>query len=80
MKNAIGHRPLAGASVGLVLATLAVAVFIVIGEERGATQTTGQQASAAPVTRTYYVAADEVEWDYAPHGLQPDHGRALRRG
>ena len=68
MKNVIGHRPLAGASVGLVLAMLAIAAFVVIGEERGATQTAQQQAAAAPVTRTYYVAADEVEWDYAPTG------------
>jgi FtsP/CotA-like multicopper oxidase with cupredoxin domain len=68
MKNVIGRGPLTGASVGLVLATLAIAVFVVIGEERGATQTAQQQAVAAPVTRTYYVAADEVEWDYAPTG------------
>jgi len=34
----------------------------------------GQQVSAKPTggkVRTYYVAADEVEWDYAPHGI--DH-------
>jgi hypothetical protein len=34
----------------------------------------GQQVAPKPSgghVRTYYVAADEVEWDYAPHGI--DH-------
>ena len=34
----------------------------------------GQRVSPKPTggkVRTYYVAADEVEWDYAPHGI--DH-------
>jgi hypothetical protein len=34
----------------------------------------GQQVSPKPAggkVRTYYVAADEVEWDYAPEGI--DH-------
>ncbi len=28
-----------------------------------------------PVTRTYYIAADEVEWDYAPSGMNLMTGR-----
>src|SRR5262245_36011693 len=28
-----------------------------------------------PVTRTYYIAADEVEWDYAPSGVNLIAGR-----
>ncbi len=31
----------------------------------------------AGVTRTYYVAADEVEWDYAPSGRDEMMGRAI---
>jgi manganese oxidase len=30
---------------------------------------------AAPPTRTYYIAADEVEWDYAPSGMNLAAGR-----
>ena len=29
--------------------------------------------------RTYYIAADEVEWDYAPLGRNDDHRPAVRR-
>lgn len=31
-------------------------------------------ASDAPTTRTYYIAADEVEWDYAPSGRNAING------
>jgi len=31
----------------------------------------GQPAATAGKTRTYYISADEVEWDYAPHNM--DH-------
>src|SRR5262245_7200758 len=27
------------------------------------------RSGGGPVTRTYYIAADEVEWDYAPSGI-----------
>lgn len=30
---------------------------------------------APPVTRTYYIAADEVDWDYAPSGTNLAEGR-----
>ena len=33
----------------------------------------------API-RTYFIAADEVEWDYAPQRPTTDHGRTIRRG
>lgn len=33
------------------------------------------QEAASPRTRTYYVAADEVTWDYAPSGRNEIHGR-----
>lgn len=37
----------------------------------------GQSAAADPggKTRTYYVAADEVNWDYAPSGRNEAMGR-----
>ncbi len=31
-------------------------------------------------TRTYFIGADEIVWDYAPAGTQPDHRPAIRRG
>ena len=34
-----------------------------------ATQPTPQQVATAGQTRHYYIAADEVEWDYAPSGM-----------
>ena len=38
------------------------------------------QAQSAPgKVRTYYVAADEVNWDYAPSGRDEAMGHALRR-
>jgi FtsP/CotA-like multicopper oxidase with cupredoxin domain len=32
-------------------------------------------AGTAPMTRVYYVAADEVEWDYAPSGMNQMTGK-----
>ncbi len=44
--------------------------------------TFGVAAQAArtphPKVRTYYIAADEVDWDYAPSGRDLIHDRALR--
>jgi hypothetical protein len=34
--------------------------------------------NGGPVTRTYYIAADEVEWDYAPGGSNPITGMPFR--
>jgi hephaestin len=36
---------------------------------------TARAAAAGPVTRTYYIAADEVEWNYAPQGRNAITGR-----
>ena len=33
------------------------------------------QARSAPTTHTYYIAADEVEWDYAPGGVNQITGQ-----
>lgn len=33
------------------------------------------QASVAPAVRTYYIAADEVTWDYAPTGIDQITGK-----
>ncbi|MBV8282954.1 MAG: multicopper oxidase domain-containing protein [Candidatus Eremiobacteraeota bacterium] len=35
----------------------------------------GQTVSAAPTTRTYYIAADEVLWNYAPDGMNKITGK-----
>src|SRR5262245_2738095 len=44
-------------------------------------QTPGGPAASAPtsagITRTYYIAADEVVWDYAPSGTNLAEGRAF---
>jgi FtsP/CotA-like multicopper oxidase with cupredoxin domain len=32
-------------------------------------------SAASPTTRTYYIAADEVDWDYAPNGTNLIDGR-----
>jgi FtsP/CotA-like multicopper oxidase with cupredoxin domain len=51
-------------------ATVCLAVSVVIGGAVFATATRGQGKSAesAGKTRTYYVAADEVNWNYTPSG------------
>ncbi len=33
------------------------------------------QASSVPTTHTYYIAADEVVWDYAPGGVNKITGQ-----
>jgi len=35
----------------------------------------GQAGSVPPTTRTYYIAADEVMWDYAPSGIDEVSGK-----
>ena len=45
-----------------------VLVFVIVTfPAKGLAQAT--QPDSAPKVRTYYVAADEVEWDYAPGGV-----------
>src|SRR3954452_16265054 len=58
----ITARVAAVAALGLLGAFL---LFIGIGNGRGAVDSAH---SATVQTRTYYIAADEVNWDYAPQG------------
>src|SRR3954452_2161122 len=58
----ITARVAAVAALGLLGALL---LFIGIGNGRGAVDTAH---SATVQTRTYYIAADEVNWNYAPQG------------
>ena len=37
-----------------------------------------QAPVSAPKVHTYYVAADEVEWDYAPSGINNNDGHEIR--
>ena len=46
---------------------------VFLGGERLAAQ--GTRAPVAGQTRTYYVAADEVQWDYAPSGRDEAMGQ-----
>ncbi len=49
---------------GLVLTGLFSASFLIVGAWYFQLE-----ASSKPTTRTYYIAADEVAWDYAPSGM-----------
>ena len=42
-------------------------------------QSVRASAADAGKIRTYYVAADEVQWDYAPVRPRRSHGHGLRR-
>jgi FtsP/CotA-like multicopper oxidase with cupredoxin domain len=42
---------------------------------RAAGQTTEERAAGGGKVRTYYVAADEVDWDYAPSGIDQMMGK-----
>jgi len=55
-----------GVAVGLTLTLCALVAAIALS---------GEAAADAKVTRTYYVAADEVAWDYAPSGIDQITGR-----
>lgn len=41
--------------------------------------TGGMSSGAAPVIHTYFVAADEVDWDYAPSATNNITGTAFTR-
>lgn len=57
---------------GLSCAAVACSVVVVLGcESVGASQ----RSQSAPTTHTYYIAADEVAWDYAPSGLDQITGK-----
>jgi hypothetical protein len=58
--------------VGLNRAAVACSVVVALGcESIGASQ----RSRSAPTTHTYYIAADEVTWDYAPSGLDQISGK-----
>ncbi len=58
------------------LALLAVAATAVLGS----CAPVSREAAPQGVTRTYYVAADEVDWDYAPADSDLTMGRPLPKG
>jgi FtsP/CotA-like multicopper oxidase with cupredoxin domain len=66
--------------VGLAVATVAVLAVGVVAAQQSA-DTPHRAAGAAggyqPRTRTYYLAADEVRWNYAPAGRNQLTGRAF---
>jgi hypothetical protein len=39
------------------------------------TSTPNPESGSKPTVRTYYIAADEVEWDYAPSGMDQISGK-----
>ena len=41
----------------------------------GSTQTSASDQSVPPTTRTYYIAADEVDWNYVPSGINQISGK-----
>lgn len=45
-----------------------VLCFVAMVAGAGTAAAGGRNTKAQPRTRTYYIAADEVVWDYAPHG------------
>ena len=51
--------------VGNVLLVIGGMLVLCLGANAGALP----QGSTSPKVHTYYVAADEVDWDYAPSGL-----------
>src|SRR4051812_47177502 len=52
----------------LGLLAVAIAVAIALGGFPGLGSHGSVATAAGGVTRTYYIAADEVKWDYAPSG------------
>ena len=57
--------------------TLAIlAIPICTSSQQGSPQSQGSRSrSPAPITRTYYIAADVVDWDYAPSGMNQIENR-----
>jgi len=56
---------------GLLLCTWALVVVAVVGlaSPTAAQQPNEERAAGGGKVRTYYVAADELDWDYAPSGI-----------
>src|SRR5512140_2514741 len=74
-----------GAAALTLVSIVGLTLWPSVGFGAGSGGSNGVVALAAPApgaTRTYYIAADEVEWDYAPTGSnritgQPFEGDAL---
>ena len=62
---------------GVLPCTYALIVLAVaaVWLPRAAAQTTEEPAAGGGKVRTYYVAADEVDWDYAPSGIDQMTGK-----
>lgn len=54
---------------------LSAALLVVAAACSSKNATGSGQASVAPAVRTYYIAADEVTWDYAPAGMDKITGK-----
>jgi FtsP/CotA-like multicopper oxidase with cupredoxin domain len=52
-----------------LMAALGIAALLALGLFPGIGGSGGTAAAAGGVTRTYYVAADEVAWNYVPSGM-----------
>lgn len=52
-------------------------VLLMLGVIVSCSNGSSEPASAKPATLIYYIAADEVEWDYAPSGQNRIMGRAF---
>ncbi len=65
----LGRRRLDG---GIAVALIVLASFVIAGSSASAQQGIG------PTTRTYFIAADQVVWNYAPAGRNVIEGRRFR--
>lgn len=74
MISSMSWKVMAGLVLGVLLLALSALVPILLDPGEGATQTA---KAPAPVTRTYYIAADEVDWDYAPSGINQITGKTF---
>jgi FtsP/CotA-like multicopper oxidase with cupredoxin domain len=59
----------------LALLALTIVAAVALGGFPGLESQSGVATAAGGVTRTYYVAADEVAWDYAPSGMNKITGQ-----
>jgi FtsP/CotA-like multicopper oxidase with cupredoxin domain len=58
-------------------ATVAAASLLIVGLAGACASALGDTDGSGGVVRTYYIAAEEVEWDYAPTGGDKISGRPL---
>ena len=65
--------------IGTILLGILAALAPLLFASGPATAKVSAAVTYVPQTRTYYIAADEVEWNYAPTRQKPDHRQAVRR-